>query len=143
MDCAILEVPRHPPSEEKIRERVREFWRNTDAGIEPDPDFSRDAEVIKALVPRETPGKQISFAGDNELPSILAERATLMSEIKEAETRCSEIETTVKFLMGDAEVGNGLDGWRLTYKVEHRNAYTVPAKDPRVLRIKDKRPEAS
>jgi hypothetical protein len=44
--------------------------------------------------------------------------------------------------MGDAERANGLGGWLLTYKVEHRNAYTVPAKDPRVLRIRDKRPQA-
>ena len=41
--------------------------------------------------------------------------------------------------MSDAEVGNGLPGWRISYKVEHRDAYTVPAKDPRVLRIKEKR----
>jgi hypothetical protein len=41
--------------------------------------------------------------------------------------------------MGDAEVGNGLAGWRLTYKVQNRSAYTVPAKDMRVLNIRDKR----
>jgi len=142
MEVAILDVPRHPPSEEKIATAVRSFWLCVGTGIEPDPDFSRDAEVIKALMPRETPGKKIDFSGHNELPAMLEERAALMRHIKEGEARCVEIETQVKFLMGDAEIGNGLPDWRLTYKVEHRNAYTVPAKDPRVLRIKDKRPQA-
>jgi len=142
MDVAILEVPRHADSELKILVAVRNFWQQVASGLEPDPNFSRDAEVIKALMPREMPGKKIDFSGHNELPAMLEERAALMHHIKEGEARCSEIETQVKFLMGDAEIGNGLDGWRLTYKVEHRNAYTVPARDPRVLRIKDKRPEA-
>ena len=32
-----------------------EFWHLVDAGIEPTPDFERDAEVIKALIRRERP----------------------------------------------------------------------------------------
>jgi putative phage-type endonuclease len=142
MDVAILDVPRHADSELKILVAVRNFWQQVIIGIEPDPDFGRDSEVIKLLMPRETSGKQIDFTGHNELPDMLGERATLMANIKQQEERCDEIETKIKFLMADAERAAGLGGWLLTYKVEHRNAYTVPAKDPRVLRIRDKRPQA-
>jgi predicted phage-related endonuclease len=142
MEVAILDVPRHPPSEEKIRERVREFWQNVANGIEPDPDFSKDADVIKALVPRETSGMTVDFSSLNTVPAMLEERATLMRHIKEADDRCTEIETYIKHRMQDAEVANGLNGWRITYKSTQRAAYTVPAKTLRILRITDKRPQA-
>jgi len=139
MDCVILEVPRHADSELKILVAVRNFWRNVADGIEPDPDFARDAEVVKLLTPRETPGKQIDFSGHNELPAMLAERAELLKTMGAAEDRCDEIETEVKHLMGDAELANGLPDWRITYKTQKRAGYTVPPKEPRVLLIKDKR----
>jgi predicted phage-related endonuclease len=139
MDCAILEVPRHPPSEEKIRERVREFWQNVANGIEPDPDFTRDAEVIRALVPRETLGEKIDLSSNNRLPTMLEQRAALKETMKEADAACEAIETEIKFLMGGAETANGLPDWRITYKAEHRKEYTVKARSSRVLRITDKR----
>jgi predicted phage-related endonuclease len=142
MDVAILEVPRHADSELKILVAVRNFWRNVADGIEPDPDFARDAAVIKLLRPRETPGKAIDFSRHNELPAMLAERAELLKKMGAAEDRCDEIEAEVKHLMGDAESANGLPDWRITYKVQERAGYTVQPKKPRVLLIKDKRPEA-
>lgn len=141
MDVAILDVPRHPAGEDKIVAAVKEFWRQVIIGIEPDPDFSRDAEVIKLLMPRETPGKAVDFSGHNELPAMLEERADLMAVIKDADDRCSEIETEIKYLLGDAEVGNGLSDWKITYRVQKRAGYTVAPKEPRVLLIKDKRPQ--
>ena len=139
MDCVILDVPRHADSELKILVAVRNFWRNVADGIEPDPDFARDAAVIKLLTPRETPGKQIDFSRHNELPAMLAERAALLKTMGDAEDRCDEIETEVKHLMGDAEFANGLPDWRITYKTQKRAGYTVAPKEPRVLRITDSR----
>jgi predicted phage-related endonuclease len=141
MDVAILEVPRHADSELKILVAVQNFWRSVASGIEPDPDFAHDADVIKALRPRETPGKQIDFSRLNSLPPMLEERAALMADIKKADARCDEIETEIKHLMGDAESANGLLDWRITYKVQKRAGYTVAPKEPRVLLIKDKRPQ--
>jgi len=142
MDVAILDVPRHPPSEEKIKTAVANFWQRVANGLEPDPDFARDADVIKALSPKPTPGKHIDFSGHNELPSLLAERADIMAMVKTAETRRDAIDSQIKWLMGDAEIGNGLPDWRITYKMQHRTGYTVPTRDVRVLLITDKR-EAS
>jgi predicted phage-related endonuclease len=139
MDCPILDVPRHEGSERKIVQAVQNFWQQVANGIEPEPDFERDADVIKALSPRETPGKRIDFNGNNALPQMLADRAAYMAIIDDAETKKEAIETEIKFLMGDAESANGIDGWRITYKVQNRAGYTVPPKTPRVLLIRDQR----
>ena len=142
MDCIVLDVPRHPPSEEKIVTAVRSFWLCVGTGIEPDPDFSRDAEVIKALMPRETPGKKIDFSGNNQLIEMLEQRADLKARISQFEEACEAIETEIKFRMGDAEIGNGLPDWRITFKVQNTKEYLVKARSSRVLRITDKRPQA-
>lgn len=141
MEVAILDVPRHADSELKILLAVRNFWQQVASGLEPDPNFSKDAEVIKLLAPRETPGKQIDFSRHNELPAMLAERAELLSRMGADEDRCDEIEAEVKYLMGDAEFANGLPDWKITYRVQQRAGYTVAPKSPRVLLIK-KRPQA-
>ena len=140
MDVAILDVPRHPGSEDKIINAVKNFWLAVANGNEPDPDFARDADVIKALAPRETPGKTDRFQWpQRRCPPCSKNAPALMRDIKEADERCNEIETDIKHLMGDAEIANGLPDWRITYKIQKRAGYTVPPKEPRVLLIKDKR----
>jgi len=140
MDVAILDVPRHPAAEAKIRTEVERFMAETAAGKEPEPDFERDGTVLRMMIPREIKGTTIDLSGDNALPSMLARRAELRYEIKESEAECEAIENRLRFLMGDAAIVEGLPGWRITYKTQHRVAYTVPAKDMRILRILDKRP---
>jgi predicted phage-related endonuclease len=142
MEVAILEVPRHPESEAKIRAAVAAFWICVATGQEPDPDFTRDAETIRLLMPKEQPGKTVDCSGMNELPVKLDERAQLIARIKGDEARCEEIENEIRFLMNDAEVLTGLNGWRITYKSTERAGYTVKPKTMRVLRINDKRPQS-
>ena len=144
MDCAILDVPRNPSAEAKIIAAVRDFWARVDRGEEPEPDYGRDTDAIKALVPREIAGKAIDFTGNNTLPDLLAQRAQLKARIANDESQCDEIENELRFMMRDAEIATGLDGWRITYKTETRNykakeAYTAQS---RVLRIQDKRPNS-
>jgi predicted phage-related endonuclease len=140
MDCVIHEVPRHPAAEEKIRNEVRRFMADVHAGREPDPDFARDGAMLRLLLPKETPGSIVDLSGNNEIPDKLARRATLNAEIKQHEAEIESIENEVRHIMGEAASIAGLEGWRVTWKTQHRVAYTVPAKDMRVLRINDKRP---
>lgn len=139
MTCDVIDVPRHPPSEDKIRSAVANFWQQVANGIEPEPDFARDAETIKALSPRETAGKRVDFSGHNALPQMLADRAAYMAVIEDAEEKKKTIENEIKYLLGDAESAIGLDGWRITYKMTDYKAYSVPARSTRVLRIQNKR----
>ena len=140
--CHIVEFGRHPAAEQRLTEQVAAFQRNVEAGIEPAPDFTRDAELLKILSPRHEPGKVLDFSGNNELPVLLAKREDLRAEIEAREAVCEAIETELKFLLGDAETVTGLPGWNVTYKAAERKAYTVAAKMQRPLRIYDRRPES-
>ena len=136
MECAILDVPRHPGGEEKIRTAVKNFWLAVENGIEPDPDFARDSEIVKLLNPRETPGKSIDLAGNNELPAMLDERAALINAIKMADERKTEIESKIRYLMADAETATGLPDWRISLRTTDFKGYEVKPRSQRVLRIK-------
>ena len=140
MDCVIHEVPRHAPAEEKIRNEVRRFMADVRAGREPSPDFVRDGAMLRLLLPKEVPGTILDLSGNNEMPAKLARRAELCAEIKQHELEIEAIENQIRHLMGEAASIEGLPGWRVTWKTQHRVAYRVPEKDLRILRIQDKRP---
>jgi predicted phage-related endonuclease len=139
LDLEIIEVPFDRTREEQIVEAVKLFWTRVDEGIEPEPDFAKDSSVIRALTLKAMAGKTIDLHGNNELPEMLNQRMLLKERMKHDETRCTEIENEIRFLMGDAEIAEGLDGWRITYKVQHNRGYLVKPYDARKLLIYDKR----
>jgi predicted phage-related endonuclease len=141
MTCHIYEVARDAESEQRIIAAVERFWDNVVRGIEPEPDFSRDAEVIKALTRHPTPGLTRDLSHHNELPELLEQRAALMASIEQMAARKDAIEAEVKYLLGDAERATGLNSWSISYKLESRREYVVKARSGRVLRIRDKREE--
>jgi predicted phage-related endonuclease len=138
-DCFILDFERDPHIELTLVTAVRKFWRQVADGIEPEPDFSKDAEVIKALVGREKAGLRRDLSANNELPEQLEVRAALMARIKDDEARCEAIESELKWILGDAEEGVGINGWKIHFKTTDRAGYTVPPKKIRSLRIYDRR----
>ena len=142
MDIALVEIPRHAGTEARIVQAVKSFWSDVAAGREPAPDFARDAESIRGMTATATAGKAFDASGHNSLPAILAQRAALMARIKTDKARCDEIETEIKYLLGDAVTIAGLPGWRVTFKPTDFKEYVVKARTVRVLRISDKRPAA-
>jgi predicted phage-related endonuclease len=133
----ILDVPRHPATEQRIRTAVTQFWDDVAHGREPAPDYGKDADLIKLLAPRAIPDKSIDLSTDNEFPEILAQREQLKEKIKLCQARVEEIDTEIRFRMRDAERIDGINGWSIRWKNEPRAAYTVPANpDNRPLRIK-------
>jgi predicted phage-related endonuclease len=137
--CSVIDIARHPPAEQTIIDAVKRFWDDVANGREPGPDYGKDADLLRYLAPRAAKDKIVNYAGDNELPSLLEQRATLMEKIKAEQARCDEIETQIKFKMRDAERITGLDGWSITWKNQHRDEFIMPAKDFRVFRIHDQR----
>jgi predicted phage-related endonuclease len=132
---AIVEVPRHPAAEQRIKAAVAQFWEDVAAGREPDPDYGKDAELLKVIAPHEVVGTTVDLSGDNELPALLDQRAEIMTAMKGFEARKDEIETAIKFRMRDAESVVGLPDWNITWKTTHRAEYVMKAKDIRTLRI--------
>jgi predicted phage-related endonuclease len=140
LPCSIHEIARHPEAEAKILSAVYRFWLDVEAGVEPQPDYGRDAALIKLLAPREaTPEQIIDLRGSNELPELLSERALRKARQASDRDRCEAIETQIKFLMRDAAVATGVEGWRITYKTGTVQGYSVPTREQRVLRIKEQR----
>ncbi|MDB5612106.1 MAG: putative conserved phage protein [Bradyrhizobium sp.] len=133
LDLHIYEVPRHPAAEKKLRDAVAQFWADVEAGREPKTDHARDGELMSLLYPASAPGKTIDLTGDNFAPTLLDEREKLAQVIKDADARKDEIETELKAKLGDAEAAL-INGWRLSWKTQHRKAYEVKAASFRVMR---------
>lgn len=140
MDVQIIDVPRHASAEMRITAEVFRFMGDVREGREPEPDFARDAAVLKLLMPRELKGSTIDLSGDNRIIALLAKRAELKARLRADTKQCQTIETEIKYVMGDAAMVTGLLGWGVTYKTSHYKAYSVPERDTRVLRVRDKRP---
>jgi predicted phage-related endonuclease len=132
---SIVEVPRHPAAEQRIRDAVAKFWDDVAAGREPEPDYGKDAELLKMIAPREVADKAIDLSGSNEFPALLDQRAEIMAGINVYEARKNEIETQIKFALRDCERAIGIPGWSITWKTSHRQDYVMKAKDIRTLRI--------
>ena len=139
MEVAIHEMPRNPAAEEKIKKAVETFWQNIDLGIEPDPDFARDADTIKAMWRSEEPTNEVDLSGNNRIPALLEQRTILKEQIKANEATLEAIDAEIKFEMKDAAVATGISGWRVTYKTSFVKEYTVKAREQRVLRVTDQR----
>ncbi|BEV44731.1 YqaJ viral recombinase family protein [Afipia carboxidovorans] len=140
LECPIFDIPRHAGVEARIREGVSDFWDAVAFGEVPDPDFSRDADLLAAIEPDVIEGKRIDLTGDNHLPILLAERAELKARVKPDLDRIDAIEAEVRFKMGDAEIAM-IDGFRLTLKEQTRKAGFHAESRSRVLRIKETRPK--
>jgi len=139
MDCVIHEMDRNPGAEDKIKKAVETFWQSVELGIEPDPDFAKDADVIKAMWRSEEPTNEVDLSGNNRIPALLEQRALLKEQIKANEATLEAIDAEIKFEMKDAAVATGINGWRVTYKTSHYKEYTVKERDTRVLRVTDQR----
>lgn len=140
LQCPIYAVPRHAPSESRIIAAVKTFWDDLANAREPGPDYGRDHDIMALLTPKETPDATIDLRNDNEVVSGLIDRAELKARIKRDEAECDAIETMVMSRMRDAAVATVGD-FRATWKTESRKEYTVKARESRVLRIYDKRPD--
>lgn len=139
-DLQLFEVPRHPGAEIKIRQTAVDFWHDMDAGLMPKPDYTRDAEVIAALYNVPKPNTTIDLSGSNRLPEVLQRRALLKELVKVSTEEISALETEIKSHLGENEIGT-LPGWKVTWKLQNRRAYTVPESSGRVLRVTDQREE--
>jgi predicted phage-related endonuclease len=128
-------VDRHPAAEQRIIDRVAEFWKAVDAGEQPSIDFERDGALIDLLYPREVPGKQIDLTGDNRIGELLEQRENVREAIRIAERLCETYENEIKSKIGDAESAL-VHGWHVTFKNVSKKEYTVRASSYRQLRCK-------
>ena len=140
-DMHLIDVPLHDAAWERIKGDVAHFWRCVAAGTPPQVMPDRDGKTLREIYKKES-GEVLDLSSDNELPTLLAERATLTDTIKSSEARKAQIETEVMARLKDASVAT-LPGWSISWKTQTRKGYTVEPWEGRALRItKQKQKEA-
>jgi predicted phage-related endonuclease len=132
------EVPRHPAAEKRIKAAVEKFWADVAAGREPAVDYERDGPLLDMIFPREVKDKVIDLRGDNMLPELLAQHEDNRAAIKRLKDQQEKIETEVKTKLRDGEAAL-VDGFKVTWREQHRKEYVVAAKSYRVLRITEQK----
>lgn len=123
-EVELFTVERNERRERGIRGIAREFHKAIVEKRPPAFDYGRDSDLVAALWPQHTDGKDIELGGDNELPAILEERAVLIAEIETREARKAEIDTIIRAKMQDAvRAFCGL--WTITLRTIIRKAHQV------------------
>ncbi len=109
-----LELVRREPDagvHAAIRAKASEFWKSVETGIEPVPDFAKDAEFISKLYRYAEPGKLINAAGRVQELAVAYREASKAE--KEAEGRKDAAKAEILTLIGDAEKVLG-EGFSIT-----------------------------
>ncbi len=86
-----------------IQKKAEQFWDSIESKKEPNPDFSRDLDTIKALYSQAQEGKVLDVRDDREITSLMHEYAALNANKKIIETSLEEIKGQLILKAGDAE----------------------------------------
>lgn len=130
----VVEVPRHPAAEAKIRETVARFWSDVEAGKVPAVDYAKDSELLKILYRPKEGMEPIDLSADNLLPEILAEREKITADLKSLEDRKKEIGAEIIHKLNGSAVGL-CDGWKIQHSTTNRPEHVVKATSFPVLRV--------
>jgi predicted phage-related endonuclease len=122
-DVVTYPIALHEGAHARIIEMAEKFWREFDAGIDPEIDYARDSALIGLLFPHHVPDSVLDLTGDNAIRGLLDKREMLDAMIKDAEKRVEAVENEIKGKIGHYESAL-VDGWRVTWKEQHRKGYT-------------------
>ena len=111
-DIHLVGVDRNPATELNFLERVKQFWFETDSGMHPQADVTKDSEAL-AKIYSEGVG-EIDLRGDNRLPALFDERKRLGEVERDAKRRRDEIKVVFQERMGSAAFGVLADGRRVS-----------------------------
>jgi YqaJ-like viral recombinase domain len=133
IDIDLIEIPIRPDVMATVDKALEEFWLRLAEARPPEPDYKRDAKILAQLIPGDD-GSTISLAHDNAFVDATQRRQSLKARIKADEEELKECETLMKASMGAATIATTADHI-VSFKSQHRKAYTVPASTFRVLRV--------
>jgi predicted phage-related endonuclease len=136
----LMPVPLHEGAWSRLTDAVGDFWRAVEAGNPPQPDYTRDHDLISSMFPSSN-GASIDLSGDNELIVALAEREEAKGLAKGLDEQIGKLDAVIRHKVGAHEIALAGD-WRVTLRTEHRKEYTVAAGTRRPIKIKRIRGEA-
>jgi predicted phage-related endonuclease len=140
-DLEMIEVPRNPAIEERIRQMAVTFWENIANGVRPVADPEKDAETVAALFPVSVPEPVLDLSGDNRLADILPVRDKIKADISALEKALKTYDTEIKDKLGEAEKAT-LPGWSISWPTIQREERVTPAGSYRRLTITKLKEEA-
>jgi YqaJ-like viral recombinase domain len=133
IDLHLIEIPFHAGIMENIKTEALRFWEIVFSDREPDPDYKRDGELIRALLKKDD-GSEIDLSGDNDLPGLIEQREQATRLAKSMEAEAKAISAQLLHRLGSASIGR-FNGGYISAKTIHRPAYQVKASDYRQLRV--------
>ncbi|KQI68719.1 hypothetical protein AN189_07415 [Loktanella sp. 3ANDIMAR09] len=129
LEIEIVDVPRVDGVISSIKGACRTFWADVASGLEPDPDFTRDADVISAAYPAEDPEKHLDLTTAADIETLISEAQEASRQRQEADARLKSLRAEIKHRMGDADTAHLSGGRQITLRTEHRpGAFTGPSK---------------
>ncbi len=133
IDMPLIDVPLIPGVWDAILEKTAEFWAMIEDGREPEPDYTRDGDLIDRLYPRNDPGEEVDLTSDNRIPTLIADRRAAQEAKRSAETAIAAIDAEIKSKMGAATIAHIAGGQRITWRTAKRAAFSAPATTFRTL----------
>jgi predicted phage-related endonuclease len=133
IDLPLIEVPLHAGIIDTIKSEALAFWRQVHEGREPEPDYRRDAALIRAALGADD-GSEIDLSQDTEVMLLLSARDSLMDRMKQDEKDKSEIDGRLVHRMGNAARAR-FNGGYISLKTVNKAAYQVKATSYRQLRV--------
>ena len=119
----VYEIQRDEPFIDWLRDSVVEFWAMIEAGIAPDMDGSEVTAKALAAAYSPVPDKEAEIGFD--APSLIADRAVLVDQIKTLEAAKGSIENQLKQELGDATVGMYEGKKVCTWKVQESSRLDI------------------
>jgi hypothetical protein len=105
-----------------------------DPGIMPPFEPLRDEALVRALYPKDD-GNEIDLTRDNRALALVEDLIETQRASKRLMQQERAIKTELCAKLGEHSFGRLADGRRLSWRLQHRKAYSVEATDYRVLRI--------
>lgn len=111
----VILIRREPSPEihEAIKQKSAAVWKSIDEGIEPKPDFSRDADFVSKLYGYAEPNKILDAKDNRELEGLMRIYQDATEDEKAAAIKKSSAKAEILTLIGDAEKVLG-DGWSIS-----------------------------
>lgn len=139
-DPKVIRVERDREMGTGIRRAVAKFWNRVDNNIVPAPDFTKDAETIRALY-RDASGAPMVAKGNNYLHALVGTYHKAANDEKDAKARKDAAKAEILTLIGSAPKVVG-DGWSISAGTINKAEHVVKATSYRDFRISMKKESA-
>jgi putative phage-type endonuclease len=120
-----------------LRKAVAKFWHKVDKGIVPAPDFTKDADTIRALYGK-ADGVPLIAKGNNHLHSLALAYSQAAADERDAKARKDAAKAEILTLIGNAPKVVG-DGWSLSASTISKAEHVVKPTTYRDFRITQKK----